>query len=240
MAKTPRPFTVHRPGPIKELEDNLWTVDDVVPGIPGGAFPRKMSIVKLGDGRLLLFNAIPLPDAGMKELAALGEPAFLFAPSPFHCIDAHAMRTRLGVKVLAPPRAVEKVREVVAVDGSYEMVPADAGVRFEKLDGTKFDETALVVKSGDRTSIVFCDAFFNILGSLPGFWGWLWGMMGFTGGPRCGPMWLRRAVVDRAALRASMEKLAALPGLVRLVPSHGEPCERDAAATLRAVAATIR
>jgi hypothetical protein len=44
---------------------------------------------------------------------------------------------------------------------------------------------------------------------------------------------------DRRALRAHLERLATLPGLVRLVPDHGAVMEGDAPATMRAIAATV-
>jgi hypothetical protein len=241
MAKAPRPWIVTPHDPIRQLDENLWTVDSPVPTIPGGTFPRKMSIVKLSDGTLVLHNAIPLDDAGMKQLEGLGRPAFLIAPSPFHCIDAHAMRARLGAKLLCPAAARERLREVVEPDGALDALPADPALRAETLDGTKFGESVFVVRSGGETgrvSLLFCDAFFNIA-SLPGFWGWVWKRFGFTGGPLTGPVWMKRAVNDRAALRRHMERLAELPGLHRLVPSHGEVVEKDPAGTLRLVTSRI-
>jgi hypothetical protein len=44
---------------------------------------------------------------------------------------------------------------------------------------------------------------------------------------------------DRRALRASLERLADLPDLKRIVVSHHRTIGEDAAATLRAVAATL-
>jgi hypothetical protein len=75
--------------------------------------------------------------------------------------------------------------------------------------------------------------------NLPGFWGWMWKVLGFTGGPRCGPMWVKRAVGDRKALKAHILRLADLPGLVRVVPSHGPVIEHDVARVLRDVAAPL-
>ncbi len=46
-------------------------------------------------------------------------------------------------------------------------------------------------------------------------------------------------ISDRAAFRAHLERLAALPGLRRIVVAHHLTIDRDPAATLRAVAATL-
>jgi hypothetical protein len=53
MAKAPRPWIVMPHGPLRGVDDNLWTVDSVVPGIPGGTFPRTMTVVRLSDGAAL-------------------------------------------------------------------------------------------------------------------------------------------------------------------------------------------
>jgi len=47
-------------------------------------------------------------------------------------------------------------------------------------------------------------------------------------------------VRDAGALAAHLERLAATPGLCRLVPSHGDLVEGDAGAVLRQVAARLR
>jgi hypothetical protein len=46
-------------------------------------------------------------------------------------------------------------------------------------------------------------------------------------------------VRDRAALRAQLERLAAIPGLARIVPTHGAVVDRDPAGTLRRIAAGL-
>jgi hypothetical protein len=239
MPKPPRPWTVTPHGPLVPVDENLWTIDSPVPGIPGGVFPRKMSIVRRSDGTLLFHNAIPVDDPTLEQVRALGKPALLVVPSPFHCIDAHAFRERLGLQVYCPAAAKEQVTEVVAVDGDWTALPADSAVRVEPLDGTTRGEGALAITSAGHVSLLFCDAFFN-LPHQPGFWGLVWRLGGFSGPPMCGPVWLKRAVFDRSALAASLDRLAALPSVIRLVPSHGEVLTNDPAAALRSVAAKLR
>lgn len=49
-----------------------------------------------------------------------------------------------------------------------------------------------------------------------------------------------RVVRDRAAVRAHLERCAAMPGrLARIVPSHGAVIERDPAGVLREIAAGL-
>jgi hypothetical protein len=240
MANSPRPWIVTPHGPIEKLDDNLWAVESPVPGIPGGGFPRRMSIVRRSDGTLLLHNAIPLDEAGLRALAALGRPELLALPSPFHCIDAHAMRAKLGLKVFAPAASAAQIGARVEVDGMLEALPPDPAVRFVPLAGVTGGEGTLVIESGapSRTSLVLGDVLLN-LPHIRGFWGLVWRLGGFTGGPRCGPAWLKRVVTDRRSLRDSLEQLAQTPGLHRLVPSHGEIIEREPAAVVQKVAAQL-
>jgi hypothetical protein len=238
--KQPRPWIVAPHDPIEQIDDNLWAVDGVVPTIPGGSFRRRMSIVRLADDTLLLHNAVPLDEPGMKRLGELGRPAILVLPSAFHCMDAHAMRERLGAKTYCPALSADRVRQVVEVDGHLDALPSDPRVRFVPLDGTTNGEGVFLVTSteGARVNMLVCDMVLNIPHGK-GLWSLLWRLMGFTGGPRCGPVWLKRAVSDRKALRASIERLAETPNLARIIPSHGTVIDRDAAATLRAVAAPL-
>jgi hypothetical protein len=240
MAKPPRPWTVTPHGPLRRLDDNLWTVESPIPGIPGGNFPRTMMIVRLADGSLLFHNAVPVDDSALAEIRSIGKPAILVAPSPFHCIDAHAFREKLGVRVVCPSGCAAAVGERVKVDGHFDSLPADPALQAISLDGVRTGEGVLLVRSGGaRVNMLLCDMMLNIAHQR-GFWGFVWKIAGFTGGPRCGPVWLKRAVGDRAALRAHIERLADTPDLFRLVPSHGPPVENDPAATLRRVAAAIK
>ena len=102
MPKPPRPWTVLTHGPVEKIDENLWGVESDVPGIPG--LKRRMSIVRLQDGELLFYNAVPVSDSALAEVRALGNPAYLVIPQHLHMIDAHAFRARLGVRVYAPAR----------------------------------------------------------------------------------------------------------------------------------------
>ena len=62
MGKGPRPWIVTRHDAIEKHEANLWSVSGDAVGIKG--MTRRMAIVRLSDGRLLFYNAIPLEEAG--------------------------------------------------------------------------------------------------------------------------------------------------------------------------------
>jgi hypothetical protein len=231
----PRPWIVTRHDPIEELDDNLWAVNGDVPDFPAGTgMPRRMCIIKLGDGRLAFHNAVPLEDGALAKVRSWGRPSILIVPNQFHAIDARAFQEKLGLAVFTSKTVLEKVRAMVPGASPLEELPQDPALEFHTLAGTKFGEPALAVKSGPRASLLFCDAFQN---SRPGtsFGGFMFKLLGFTGeGPRTPPFYKLRAVSDKAALKQDLLRLADTKGLARLVPSHGLIVSRDPAATLRA------
>ena len=147
-------------GPLEELSGNLWRVDGAVPKM---ALRRNMVVARLGDGRLVVHNAIALREGEQRKLEAWGEPAFLLVPSGYHRLDAFAWKARYPkVVVLAPRGSRAKVDEVVRTDGAYEDLPANDAVRLRTLRGVKEREGAMLVTSPDGTSVVLNDVVFNL------------------------------------------------------------------------------
>ena len=106
----PRPWIVSRNDAIEELEENLWAVNGDVPDFPRGTgMPRRMSIVRLGDGRLVFHNAVPIDDDTLARVCAFGRPSILIVPNQFHAIDAPAFREKLGVSVFTSSTVLERV-----------------------------------------------------------------------------------------------------------------------------------
>jgi hypothetical protein len=232
MAKPPRPWIVTPHRPIEKLDDNLWTVESPVPGI--GGVHRRMSIIRRTDGRLAFFNAVPLDEAALAEVTAWGKPAFLVLPHDQHGIDAHAFSQKLGVPIYGPKASEAKLRARWELGGTLDALPADPSVTFESLDGAKTGEPVGIVRSGARVSLLFSDAYQDATGyklPLP------MRMLGFGGGPKVVPAYKWLFTRDKAALKAHLDRLAALPGLERLVPCHGAITLTDAASTLKRVAA---
>jgi hypothetical protein len=231
----PRPWIVTHHDPIEELEENLWTVNGDVPGFPVGCgMQRRMCIIKLGDGRLAFYNAIPLDEDALARVRAWGTPAILIAPIYFHTMDAPAFAEKLGLQTFIARSGVELLKPAIPGVLPLEELPKE--LEFSILAGTKFGEPAFIIRSGLRVSLLLCDAWQN---SRPGFGmgGLMFKLMGFTGsGPRTPPFYKWRAAADKGAIKRDLLKLAEMPGLVRLVPSHGLVVSVDPAATLCATA----
>ena len=80
----------------------------------------------------------------------------------------------------------------------------------------------------------------HYLHSYPGFGGWLFRVLGFTGRePRIPTMVELREIKDKDALRGQLERWARIPGLNRIIVSHGKIVTRDAPAVLDRLAESL-
>lgn len=225
--------------PIESLSANLLHVQGDIES-SGPPLKRVMVVVRLGDGRLLVHNAMALNEPAMAELDAIGPVGFVIVPNPWHRLDAPRFAERYpDAKVLCPPGAKKKVEQVCRVDGTYDDFPADERVRFEVLDGLKGIEGAMLVTEDDGVTVVLTDAIFNMPhhAGLPGFI--LRYVTGSSGGPRISRLVRAFAIKDKRAFRAHLERLAAIPGLRRVIVAHHEIIEEEPARVLREVAATL-
>lgn len=227
MPKAHDTWTVLPHRPIEKLEPNLWRVEG---DLPGGNGARVMTLVRYGDGRLLIHSAIALEEELMKEIEAFGRPEVLVVPNSFHRLDSKIYKDRYpGLRVFAPAGGVKKVGQVVGVDGSYADAPKDEGVRLSHLDGVKDHEGVIEVVSPGGTTLVLND----VVNNLPA----AGGMMGFMLSPTgrvCVPRIFRWFFVkDRPKFFACIERLAATPNLKRVIVSHGRPIADAPADALR-------
>jgi hypothetical protein len=234
MARAARPWIVTKHGPIEKLEDNLWTVQGQVPGLP---FSRRMTILRRGDGTLLFFNAIPLEESAMDEIMRWGKPGELVVPHDQHMIDAPAFAEKLGIPVYGPKECADKVKaRTAAMAGTLDAVPGDPALRIEPVVGVKNGEPALLVTSNGRVSLLVSDVLMNNrkeeIGLFPR-------LLGFAGSVKLVPVFRVMFLRDKAGLKAQLERWAGLPGLTRLLPSHGGIVSNGVADALRAAAGTL-
>ncbi len=204
--------------PIEKLAENLWFVRGSLPTIP---LKRTMVVARHADGRLVIHNGIALDAAAQAQLEAWGTPTTLIVPGAVHRLDAPAYKQRYpALRVLAPRGARKKVADVIGVDGTYEDADHDDAIRFEMLHGMAEQEGTMLVRSADGVTVVFNDAMFNmdrpksLLGKV------ITGVFGSAPGPRISRLVKLVLIKDKKALRADLERYAALPDLVRVIVAH--------------------
>jgi hypothetical protein len=238
MAKPFREWTVLPHGKLTRLDDNLLTVTGFLP-MPMGELERRMTIVRISGGRLVVYSAIALDEPTMAELERFGTPAFLVVPNGGHRMDAKIWKARYpDATVVAPGGARDKVERVVHVD-TTTVDFGDPVVRFVTVLGTAGREAALVAETDGGTSLIVGDLIFN-LPDRPGLEGWLFKKMRMTAPePHIPPIVRMLTVQDREVLKTQLERWAALPHLKRILVSHGNIVTSDPAAVLRRLAADL-
>lgn len=237
MAKTSSTWRVLPHGPLEQLSARVFRVEGDVPGMP---LKRVMTVAKRADGKLVVHNAMALDEAAMASLDALGEVAVLVVPNAFHRLDAPLYHARYPKAVVCCPRgAKKKVEEVVPVGAVYEDLPRDEVVSLETLDGVVEREGVMIVREPEGTTLVFNDAIFNMPHLLGPKGFVLKHVMGSSGGPRVTRLFRLAALRDKRAFGAHLERLAALPGLCRVVVSHHQTIAQHPAEVLRSVAGSL-
>lgn len=234
MSKPNETWTVLPHGKLEQLDDNIWTVTGQM-SMPIGDFPRRMTVVRLASGGLLIFSAIALDEAEMHELLALGEPSFLVVPCDRHRMDVKPWKERFPrMRVIAPPGARKKVEELVPVDDTAPDL-GDPRVELVTMPGTDGHEAALRVRSASGTTIIINELVFNVP-SKPGFGGWLFDLMGMTGRePHVPGVVKMRDVKDPAALAQQLSAWAH-EDVKRIVVSHGNVIAANAPEVLARIA----
>ncbi len=218
-------------GQLSLLEENLLTVVGELK-MPLGGFPRRMTVARLRDGRLVIYSAIALDEPEMAALERFGVPAFLVVPSDRHRMDAKIWKDRYPrLLVLAPEGALEKVNEVVRVDATaFDF--RDSTVRLLTVPGTDGHEAALIVSGPQGLTLVVNELIWNV-GNRPGLGGWLMKVAGFTGPePQIPPITGLLGIKDKPALRDQLEAWSKLYGLQRIIVSHGDMIENQPARVL--------
>lgn len=239
MAPIDASWKVLQHGPLEQLADNIWRVQGALPGM---SLRRTMTVVRRGDGSLLLHSPIALDDVHQRQLEALGPIKVIVVPNAGHRLDAPAYKGRYpGLVVVCPRGGRDKVADVVAVDLTYDDYADDGVIRFETLAGVADAEGAMVVTSADGLSLVLNDVVMN-MDTKKDILGYLFTtVFGSAPGPRVSRLVRLLYVKDQGALRSHLERLASLPGLVRLIVSHEKVAHgADAAIALRQAATYLK
>jgi hypothetical protein len=231
-------WNVRPHGPLVEADDGIFTVTGTV-HMPVGELPRRMSIVRLANRRLLIFSAVCLDEPGMKKLEALGAPTFLVVPNDHHRLDAMAWKRRYpSIIVVAPAAAREKIEDKVPVDTTRPQLD-DPDVTLTPVNGTKEQEVAVEVKRASGTTLIVNDVIANIR-HPHGFTGWMLKLMGFAGDEPKVPAPVSLALgKEKTALKQQLLDWSDLPSLKRIIVSHGDPIETNPAGELRKLAEEI-
>ena len=98
---------------LKPVADDVWIVDgpEIRFGMPGlkMPFPTRMTVIRLPGGRLFVHSPTELDEALAREIAGIGEPAFIIGPNRIHYWWIPDWRAVFpGAEVWLAPRIAEQ------------------------------------------------------------------------------------------------------------------------------------
>lgn len=222
MSRLNRDWVVQPHGLVERIDEGLVTVAGEIV-MPLGRFPRRMTVVALTSGGTAIWSAMPLNEMAMREIEALGDPKFLVVPGISHRLDLAAWKTRYpAAKVLSPPGAYDAVKEAVPIDFTDDPF-ADPRLSYEVVPGAGEKEAALVVRRGGAVTLVLNDLIANIRNPR-GLGAKIMARLFRFGVHRPQmPRRVRRVLVEEAAaLGDAFRRWSELPGLARVIVSHGD------------------
>jgi hypothetical protein len=225
-------------GKLTTVDENILTVEGDI-HMPLMELPRRMTVVRLADSRLVVFSAIALDEGEMAALEAYGRLAWLIVPNDHHRLDAKIWKDRYpAMRVVAPEGSRDKIAEVVPVDTTMPDFD-DPHVQFVTVPGTRGREAALIVRSPSGTTLVLNDVVANIRDES-GFGGWLLRVAGFAGDEAHVPKVVKAAMIENTqALRAQLLRWADIEHLKRILVSHGSPIDDNPRRVLRELAVSL-
>jgi hypothetical protein len=237
MAKLNQSWSVQPHGDLIAVADGILTVEGSIV-MPLGNFPRRMTALALQAGGSAIWSPVPLRDAEMARIEALGPIRFLIVPNQGHRLDLQPWHRRYPeARIIAPPSARKAVAEAAPVDATDDII-GDPAIAFQLVAGTKLDEFALTVTRADGTTLMLNDILSNVrhpkgLGAQI-----MARLLGFgVKRPRTSRPVRRMFVSDPAKLAEQFRGWAATPDLRRIIVSHGDVIDQAPGEALKRAAA---
>jgi hypothetical protein len=193
-----------------------------------------MTVLRLGDGGLLLHSPLAMTPERRAAVEALGRVAHLYAPNTYHHLAIADWATAFPSARLHAPAGLAKKRRDLRIDRVHGGAPEpafDGTVDEIRVEGFRLEECALCYRPA-RTLVV-ADLVHNV-GQPRHAWTRFYARtMGFYDRVALSRAIRAGAFSDRAAARRSIEAILARP-FDRLVVGHGAPVEREAQQALAA------
>lgn len=214
--------------PPRQLDANLWEIT----GEWRTKFARRMTIVRLLDGRIFIHNAIHLRKNELDWLRSLGTIAYIVAPNVFHTSDAGWMKTQFPAATLfVPGRKLAYFKKAghEAFDTELEF-PEEIATELLYLPskGTSIQE-AIFLHRPSRT-LILTDLAFNMPDVYHGFEKVVmeWNKVGGRFGPTRAMKWI--FTKNKAEVLETFRQILTLD-FHRVIVNHGNVLNPEESAT---------
>jgi hypothetical protein len=219
---------------LVQHDADLWSASHVFRWQAGLVpIPVRMTVIRLGDGQLILHSPVPVSPEIRLELEALGPVGFIVVPRAHGRFAGQVAEIYPSARLLAAPDPGWRQKKL-SYHGSIADEPPDSwsgDVDSLLVAGFRLQEVLLLHRPS-RT-LILTDLCFNIRRSserLARLFFAANGMWQYFGPSR---LIRRLAVSDRAAMGRSLERVLQWD-FDRIVPGHGDVVERGGPAALRA------
>ena len=213
--------------------EGVW-VDTGPVSIVGMPLTSTMTVLRLGDGSLLLHSPVAMTPERRAAVEQLGNVAHLYAPNTFHHLSLGDWAAAFPSARVHAPAKLSKKRPDLRIDRAHQAAAEPAFTRIVDelgLDGFRLDESALFYRPA-RTLIV-ADLVQNIGRPEHGWTKLYTKAMGFYDRVALSKLLRWTAVSDKPTMRRSLDALLALP-FDRLIVGHGTPLTAGAKDSLAA------
>lgn len=217
---------------IKTVSTNLFIVDDVMSKSPLG---RRMTIIRLKNGELVLHSPIYLEGNAKNELDNLGKVSTILVPNEWHTRDTKQVQAQYpDSKIIVPKQSCEHLSNKFPTFNTYEN-HWDNSLSMELplylIDGLKKPE-AVFFHEESKTLIV-TDLFFNFRATdFSGLTKWL---MKLNQATEFGVTRFFRftMVKDKTRFKKSLQWIVEHWDVSNVIMSHGHVVDTDGLVFLR-------
>ncbi len=217
---------------LNAIAPDLWTTDTALRFV-GLEVGTRMTVLRLGDGSLLLHSPIRATPELVREVEALGPVSTLVAPNKFHHLFIGEWKQRFPDASLFVAPGLEEKRDDLAITAVLGDAPEPAWKdTLEQVVLRGVPALAEVVFFHPASATLLAtDLAFNIGPHQPVLTRFAFRVLGSYG--TLTPSLAERLFVrDRAAFRASVEQVLEWP-FERAIVAHGDVCEHGAKEQLR-------
>ena len=113
-------------GQLKPFGTNIWIADGPPVNFYGFAYPVRMTVMRLDDGRLFIHSPIAPEPELVKEVTALGAVAFVVSPNKIHHLYLGHWRALFGDALMYASPGLAKKRTDLHFDGELGDAPETA------------------------------------------------------------------------------------------------------------------
>jgi len=209
-------------GPLLPFADGIWISTAPVSFI-GLRLTATMTVLRLADGKLLLYSPLAMTPERRAAVEALGTVAHLYSPNLYHHLRIGEWAAAFPAARLHGSPGLAKKRPDLRVDRVHGISPEPAfdGVIDEvRIDGFRLEESVLLYRPA-RTLLV-ADLVHNIGRPTHAWTAFYTRMTGFYDRVALSRMIRWAAFNNRGAGRRSLVRVLALP-FDHLIVGHGAP-----------------